>query len=301
MRVTREGDVAYTRDVTGAYTSDEDRWRAVREHDRAADGKFYYVVRTTGVYSRPSCVVRTARRENVMFLPTAEEARARGYRSCRRCRPDEPGLSRLHALAVARACRLMDESVVPLNLQELAHAAGYSRFHFHRMFKAFTGVTPHAYVSVVRARRVRRELTCAQTVSDAIYSSGFNSNGHFYAASSRILGMTPQEFRSGGRGVLIRYACATSSLGPVLVASADKGVCAVVPAVDGDPAHRVLARLFPSARLAEGDAGFAARVRAAVERGEPPAPGRALLPADVLEICLCERVRQELSGTSLPG
>lgn len=295
-----ESDVAYPRDVTGAYTSDEERWRAVREHDRAADGKFYYVVRTTGVYSRPSCVVRPARRENVMFLPTAEEARARGYRSCRRCLPDEPGLSRLHALAVARACRLMDESVLPPSLQELAYAAGYSRFHFHRMFKAFTGVTPHAYVSVVRARRVRRELSGARTVSDAIYSSGFNSNGHFYGASSRILGMTPQEFRSGGRGVLIRYACATSSLGPVLVASADKGVCAVVPAVDGTPAHQVLAGLFPAARPAEGDAGYAARVRAAVARAEPPAPGRALLPADVLETCLYERVRQELSG-ALPS
>lgn len=258
-----EGDVAYTRDVIAAYADGEERRGAVREHDRAAEQTL-------------------------------------GHRPCRHCRPDRPGLSRLHALTVARACRLMEESVVPPSLRELAHEAGYSRFHFHRMFKEFTGVTPHAYVSVVRARRVRRELTGAQTVSDAIYSSGFNSNGHFYGAASKILGMTPQEFRSGGRGVVIRYACATSSLGPVLVASADKGVCAVVPSADGPPPHEVLAGLFPAARLAAGDAGFTARVHTAVTRAEPPAPGRALLPADVLEICLCERVRQELLRQGLP-
>ncbi|EWS91840.1 helix-turn-helix domain-containing protein [Streptomyces filamentosus] len=203
--------------------------------------------------------------------------------------------NRRHALAVTRACRLMDGSAAPPNLQELAYSAGYSRFHFHRMFKTFTGVTPHAYVSVVRARRVRHELAHAPTVSDAIYRSGFNSNGHFYSASPAILGMTPQEFRSGGRGTVIRYACAPSSLGPVLVAAADKGVCAVLAAA-GAPGREVLARRFPLARLTAGDTGFAARVHAAVRRAEPPAAGRALLPADLLEVCLHERVRQELSG-----
>ncbi|NJP65489.1 bifunctional transcriptional activator/DNA repair enzyme AdaA [Streptomyces spiramenti] len=290
------GAATYARDVTRNYTSDEERWQALRDNDRDADGHFYYAVRTTGLYSRPSCVLRPARREDVTFLSTTQEARAGGYRSCRRCRPDAPDPDRLHALAVARACRLMDESAAPLSLQELAHTAGYSRFHFHRMFKTLTGVTPHAYLSGVRAHRVRHELAHARTVSDAIYSAGFSSNGRFYAASPTILGMTPQEFRSGGPGVTIRHTVASSSLGPVLVAATDKGVCAVLPAASDTPGLRTLAGMFPLARLTAGDSGFATRVRAVVRRAEPPAPGRELLPTDLLTVCLHTRVRQGLSA-----
>ncbi|MFE1960805.1 bifunctional transcriptional activator/DNA repair enzyme AdaA [Streptomyces sp. NPDC059479] len=295
-----------------AYTTDAERWRAVQRRDEAADGQFYYVVRTTGIYSRPSCAARLARRENVEFHLSLEEVRARGYRPCRRCRPDESVPNRYYADTVARACLLMDGALEPPNLDGLARTAGYSRFHFHRMFRSLTGVTPHAYWTAVRARRVRAELAGARTVSDAIYQAGFNSNGQFYAVSSAILGMTPQVFRAGGDGEVIRSAVGVSSLGPVLVAATDKGVCAVLldgadARADGehdDPGGTLLPRLvemFPRAEH-RADAGWlGARVGRALARADVPEPGRGLLPRRVLRVCLRERIRQELQGLVVPA
>ncbi len=281
-------------DERTAYASDDQRWRAVQERDEQADGHFYYLVRTTGVYSRPSCVARSAQRKNILFFSTVGEARAAGYRPCRRCRPDEPDPNEHYARAVTKACRVIDESVEPPSLDELARAVGFSRFHFHRMFKAFTGLTPHAYLSAGRACRVRRELSRAETVSDAIYSSGFNSNGHFYAMSSEILGMTPTSFRFGGHGTVISVVVRECSLGPVLVAVADKGVCAVLLGKGGDALRRQLAELFPAADFVDPDSSFVELVTEALHRAEPPALGRALLPADVQSVALRQRVRQAL-------
>jgi AraC family transcriptional regulator, regulatory protein of adaptative response / methylated-DNA-[protein]-cysteine methyltransferase len=276
------------------YASDSKRWRAVKERDEHADGHFYYVVRTTGVYSKPSCVARSARRENILFFSTAEEARAAGYRPCRRCRPDEPDLHEHYASAVTKACRVIDESVEPPSLDELARTVGFSRFHFHRVFKGLTGITPHAYLSAIRACRVRRELSRTATVSDAIYGSGFNSNGHFYAASTEILGMTPTSFRAGGRGQVLRVALGESSLGRVLVAVADKGVCAVFVGEDRDALRRRLGRLFPAAKVVDPDPSLEPVVTEALDRAEPPPLGRALLPSEVQRVVLRQRMRQAL-------
>jgi AraC family transcriptional regulator of adaptative response/methylated-DNA-[protein]-cysteine methyltransferase len=276
------------------FSTDDERWRAVRDRDESADGHFYYVVRTTGVYSRPSCVARSARRENILFFTAIEQARAAGYRPCRRCRPDEPDLTQRYATAVTKACRLIEESAEPPSLDELARRVGFSRFHFHRVFKSFTGVTPHAYLAAGRASKVRLELPRADRVSDAIYSSGFNSNGHFYAASTDILGMTPTAFRSGGRGVSIRFVIKESTLGPVLVAATPKGACAVLIGEDRAALRRELRTMFPRAELIESDPSFAAAVGEVLARAEPPELGRELLPADVRAVALRERVRQAL-------
>lgn len=287
-----------------SYATAEERWRAVERRDGAADGSFYYVVTTTGIYSRPSCVARLARRENVEFHSSLEEVRARGYRPCRRCRPDEPVLNQYCADPVAGACLLMDGAPAPLNLDVLARSAGYSRFHFHRMFKSLTGVTPYAYWSAVRARRVREELRGAGTVSDAIYRAGFNSNGQFYAVSSAILGMTPQEFRAGGEGLVIWSAVGLTSVGPVLVAAAGRGVCAVVAAgpESGAGALRAgLAALFPRAEHREDDMWFAALVTQLLARADLPVAGRGLLPPQVLRVCLQERIRQEFHARAAPA
>lgn len=281
-------------DGATAYASDDERWRAVQDRDEQADGHFYFAVRTTGVYSKPSCVARSARRENILFFSNVEEIRAAGYRPCRRCRPDEPNLHEQYAFAVTKACRVIDESVEPPSLDELARLVGFSRFHFHRVFKAVTGVTPHAYLAAGRACRVRRELSRAETVSDAIYSSGFNSNGHFYTASSQILGMTPTSFRAGGRGASIRFVVGECSLGPVLVAVADRGVCAVLLGDDRTTLRCQLAELFPQAELIDTDSSFVELVTETLHHAEPPALGRALLPADVLGIALRQRVCQAL-------
>ncbi|WP_051795534.1 bifunctional transcriptional activator/DNA repair enzyme AdaA [Streptomyces sp. NRRL S-87] len=291
--------------VAPAYASDDERWRAVLERDEAADGVFYYAVTTTGIYSRPSCAARSARRENVEFHTSLAELRARGYRPCRRCHPGEPDPQRHYADTVARACALMDGAAVPPNLDELAQAAGYSRFHFHRMFKSLTGVTPYTYWTAVRARRVREELLGgARTVSDAIYRAGFNTNGQFYAVSGAILGMAPQAFRAGGAGVAVRSAVGATAAGPVLVAVADRGVCAVLDDRPGDRARDRLAALFPQARHAPADAALSSLVQRALQRAEPPEPAlAAFLPRRVVRTCRDEVVRHAVHDhlTSAPA
>ncbi|WP_431032174.1 bifunctional transcriptional activator/DNA repair enzyme AdaA [Streptomyces sp. P6-2-1] len=274
-----------------AYAHDEERWQAVRERDRRADGHFCYVVLTTGVYSRPSCTVKLARRENVRFCPTPQQARAEGFRPCLRCRPDDAEQHTAGATAVARACLLIDEAPLPPSLDELARTVGYSRFHFHRMFKAYTGVTPHAYLAAARARRVRAALPGAGTIADAMYSSGFNSGGHFYAAATDILGMTPKAYRAGGEGVVIRHAQAPSSLGQVLVAATAKGVCGVLTGSEPASLARRLHRMFPRALLVPADVSFVASVARAVREAEPPELGHEL-PQHIRRVALAERVRR---------
>lgn len=276
-----------------AYASDEQRWRAVRERDDAADGTFYYAVTTTGIYNRPSCAARLARRENVEFHASLEELRLRGYRPCRRCRPGEPEPTREHAALVARVCLLMDTAAAPLNLDELAQSAGYSRFHFHRMFKSLTGLTPHTYWTAVRARRVREELIRARTVSDAIYQSGFTTTGQFYAVSTAILGMTPQEFRAGAAGVEIRYAMASTDEAPVLVAVTEHGVCAVLEGPE-QAAREQLAELFPYAVRRADDRWFEARLGRLMARPAARYPVDPLLPREIRRLCRHERIRQLL-------
>ncbi|HEY7649796.1 MAG TPA: bifunctional DNA-binding transcriptional regulator/O6-methylguanine-DNA methyltransferase Ada [Methylomirabilota bacterium] len=274
-------------------STDEDRWAAVVRRDAGADGLFYYSVKTTGVYCRPGCASRRPRRENVRFHSTPAEAERAGFRPCRRCRPNEPGLAKQRAAAVARACRLIETAEAMPNLDTLAAAAGMSRFHFHRVFKTVTGVTPKAYAAAQRTRRVREELTRNATVTEAIYGAGFNSNGRFYATSSEVLGMTPTAFRSGGPGASIRFAVGECSLGSILVAATEKGVCAILLGDDPGPLVRELQDRFPKAQLVGGDAGFERLVAKVVGFVEAPALGLDL-PLDVRGTAFQQRVWQAL-------
>ena len=180
------------------FASNDERWAAVVNRDRSARAEFVYSVATTGVYCRPGCPARRPRREHVRFHASCEDAERAGSRPCRRCRPNEPSLAERHAEAVAVACRLIHTVEELPDLDALAGAVGMSRFHFHRIFKVAAGCTPRAYVAAHRAARMRNALRTSQTVTDAIYDAGFNSNGRFYAASSEILGMAPATFMRGG-------------------------------------------------------------------------------------------------------
>ncbi len=195
------------------FKSDEDRWRAVATRDPSADGVFYYSVRTTGVYCRPVCPAKLPLRDNVRFHVTREDAEKVGFRPCKRCRPNEASLNVRRADLVAQACRLIETADEAPSLDKIADAVGMSVSHFHRMFKAQTGVTPKAYAAVYRARRVRNELSRAATVTDAIYAAGFNSNSCFYESSNNMLGMMPTAFRAGGAGATIRFAIGECWLG----------------------------------------------------------------------------------------
>jgi AraC family transcriptional regulator, regulatory protein of adaptative response / methylated-DNA-[protein]-cysteine methyltransferase len=271
------------------FVSDDARWEALRRRDPAADGAFYYSVRTTGVYCRPSCAARLARRENVGFHLTCADAERAGFRPCKRCRPNEAGLAERHAAAVAKACSLIDEADEVPSLDALADAVGLSRYHFHRMFKSVTGVTPKAYADARRGERVRQELARSETVTQAIYGAGFNSNGRFYAAADSLLGMTPTQYRTGGNGNVIRFAVGECSLGSILVAATDKGVCAIEFGDDPDALVHVLQDRFPKAQLVGGDHTFEQLVAKVVGFVEAPAQGLDL-PLDIRGTAFQKRV-----------
>ncbi len=238
-------------------TLDEARWAAVVARDAAFDGSFFYSVATTGVYCRPSCGARRPNRANVRFHDTAADAEHAGFRPCKRCKPNLPSLVQQYAGKVKAACRLIETAEEEPTLDELAGAVGLSPYHFHRVFKSVLGVTPKAYATAHRHKRMREELGRSATVTEAIYGAGFNSNGRFYATSSEALGMTPSEFRSGGKNAEIKFAIGECSLGRVLVAASGKGVCAILFGDDPQRLCHELERQFPRANLVGGDATFA--------------------------------------------
>jgi AraC family transcriptional regulator of adaptative response/methylated-DNA-[protein]-cysteine methyltransferase len=282
------------------YTTDEARWQAVQARDPHADGHFVYAVRTTGVYGRPSSSARLPRRENAEFFDSAEAAEAAGYRASRRARGDRTSAAAERAELVAQACRLIEASETPLNLAELAARAGMSAFHFHRVFKAETGLTPKAYASAYRAQRLREELSAPDaSVTDAIYGAGFNSSSRFYEASDGLLGMRARDYRAGGSGAVIRFAVGQCSLGAILVAQSQRGICAILLGDDPDALVRELQDQFPKARLIGGDAGFEQLIAQVVGFIEAPAIGLNL-PLDVRGTAFQERVWQMLR-TIPPG
>jgi AraC family transcriptional regulator of adaptative response/methylated-DNA-[protein]-cysteine methyltransferase len=276
-----------------AAVAKDPRWAAVVARDPEADGRFFYSVRTTGVYCRPSCPARPARPENVQFHATRAEAERAGFRPCKRCRPDQPALAEQHAAKVAEVCHLIENSVTAPNLQELAKRAQLSPYHFHRIFKAVTGLTPRAYAAAHRARRVRTGLDRSSTVTAAIFDAGYNSGGHFYAESDRILGMTPSTYRKGGADTDIQFAIGECSLGSILVAASQRGVCAILLGDDPDELARDLQDRFPRANLVGGNEEFEQLVAKVVGFVEAPRVGLNL-PLDVRGTAFQQRVWQAL-------
>ena len=281
--------------MTTRKSSDDIRWRAVVAKDKRADGQFFYSVRTTGIFCRPSCPSRPARRENVAFHLTCDAAEAAGFRPCKRCRPREASQSERDAALIARACNLIETSEAPPRLAELAAAAGLSPFHFHRVFKAITGLTPKGYADANRADRVRKALPESKTITGAIYDAGFNSNGRFYASSTQVLGMTPRRYRAGGERLQIRFAIGECSLGSILVAATDKGVCAILMGNDPHLLVRQLQDRFAKAELIGGDASFEKLVAQVIGFVEQPRLGLDL-PLDVQGTAFQQRVWKALRG-----
>lgn len=275
-----------------AFTTDTQRWQAFESRDTSATGHFVYAVRTTGVYCHPGCKSRMAKRENVEFFNDAASAEAGGYRACRRCMA-KPGESRRVDL-IARACRLLESSDTPPSLAQLGAQLAVSPFHLHRLFKAETGLTPKAYASAFRARRLRERLGDRQSsVTDAIYDAGYNSNSRFYESADQRLGMRPRDYRAGGAGATLHFALGQCSLGAILVAQSEKGICAILLGDDPETLLEQLQDQFPKARLIGGDAGYERLVAEVVGFVEAPALGLGL-PLDVQGTAFQERVWQAL-------
>ncbi len=274
-------------------TKNDPRWAAIANRDASADGKFYYSVTSTGVYCRPSCAARLARPENVRYHLTCEDAEKAGFRPCKRCRPGQPTLTEQNARKIAKACRLIETSEETPSLEELAAYAGLSTYHFHRTFKAITGLTPKDYAEAHRSNRVRASLERSDTVTDAIYEAGFNSSSRFYDTSNEVLGMTPSKFRAGGADTDIYFAIGECSLGSILVAQSNKGVCSIL--IGDDPALLVrdVQDRFPKANLIGNELGYEDLVAKVVGLIEKPGVG-CDLPLDIRGTAFQRRVWRAL-------
>ncbi|MFS2199403.1 bifunctional DNA-binding transcriptional regulator/O6-methylguanine-DNA methyltransferase Ada [Pseudomonas sp. Pseusp3] len=269
------------------------RWAAVVARDPKADGQFVYAVKTTGIYCNPSSLARLPKPHNVEFFDSAEQAQAAGYRPSKRATRDQSELAAQHAATVAAACRQIESAETLPALGELAEAAGLSSFHFHRVFKAVTGLTPKGYADAHRSRKVRERLADGGSVTDALYDAGFNSNSRFYEAADHLLGMKPGDYRAAGQNNDIRFAVGQCSLGAILVAQSERGVCAILL---GDDPHQLVCDLqdkFRRANLIGADHQFEQLIARVVGFIEAPAIGLDL-PLDVRGTAFQERVWQAL-------
>jgi len=279
------------------FVSDRDRWQAVVDRDPKAEGRFVYAVKTTGIYCRPTCASRKPNRENVEFFETWKAAEAAGYRPCKRCQPFLAMSEQDRAAMMTRICQRIQNSEAPLSLQELAEAAGLSRYHFQRQFKKWVGVSPKQYAIAHRAHRVRQQLQEPTTVTDAIYAAGFTSGSSFYEQANGLLGMTPTDYRQGATGVEIRYSIHPCWLGQVLIAATPKGLCTIAL---GDTADALMAQLrqdFPNAKLSR-DREYQSWVQQVLEAIETPQSVN--LPLDVRGTAFQRLVWQSLQ-TIPPG
>ena len=270
------------------------RWQRFMARDAAADDTFVTAVLSTGIYCRASCPARRPKPENVRFFATCAEAEQAGFRSCKRCRPELPARTAVNAELVARACRTISAAEESPSLSALARTAGLSPFHFHRIFKTTTGVTPKAYADAERVRRMQAALTTSDaTVTEAIFEAGYGSSGRFYAAADETLGMTPTTYRNGGGATTIRFAVAACSLGQVLVATSSKGVCSIMLGDDPDALTRDLRDRFPKADLVGHDPAFQATLDKVIALVELPGMGLDL-PLDIAGTAFQRRVWEAL-------
>jgi AraC family transcriptional regulator of adaptative response/methylated-DNA-[protein]-cysteine methyltransferase len=276
--------------------TDTEAWRAVASRDARYDGRFVYAVRSTRIYCRPSCPSRRPLRENVSFFAAPADAERAGYRACLRCNPRAEKRERAGGPAIERAIQYLDaHDDHAVSLVELAAHAGLSASHLQRSFKRFVGMSPKEYQDARRVSRFKSRLRSGDTVSRATYEAGFGSSSRVYERSDDLLGMTPAAYRRGGAGVEIRYSIAETSVGRVLVATTDRGVCAVeLGATDGD-VERALHADFPNAHIERNDGAHGSWVRGVLDRiREPHRTSVADIPLDVSGTVFQRRVWKAL-------
>lgn len=269
------------------------RWHAVVDRDPRSDGRFVYAVRTTGIYCRPTCPSRRPRPENVTFHETPAHAESAGYRACQRCRPDRIEKERTggspQSALITDLCRFIETADPVPTLQVLAQRAGYSPYHLQRLFKQATGLTPKAYAKAHQGQRVRQKLKESITVTRAIHDAGYDTAGRFYADAGRMIGMTPSTYRNGGLDTTIRFAVGECSLGSVLVARSEHGICAITLGDDPEALACSLQDNFPQATLVGDDPEFERLVSIVI--GFIDAPGTGLdLPLDIRGTAFQQRV-----------
>ena len=274
--------------MTPELPSEDARYDAFVRRDKTMRGQGVMAVKTTGVYCRAGCPARTPKRENVEFFASPEQARAAGFRACKRCKPDEEASP--NAALVARACRAIEDAETAPNLDALANKAGLSSFHFHRVFKAETGVTPGQYAAAVRDRRAKAALKGGASVTEAVYDAGYGSSSRFYEGADTRFGMRPKAYRDGGMGEEIKLAVAPCTLGWVLAGATAKGLCAIE--IGDDPAAMIaeFTRNFRNAKAVDNDAALTRLVEQVVAAIETPGASLKDLPLDIRGTAFQQRV-----------
>jgi AraC family transcriptional regulator of adaptative response/methylated-DNA-[protein]-cysteine methyltransferase len=251
---------------------DAGRWRAVLAHDRRADGAFVYAVSSTGIYCRPSCASRRPRRDRVVFFGSPAEAEDAGFRACRRCLPRALASPAPWVEKIRRACVYLAEVEGHPSLRALAARIGGSPYHLHRNFKRLVGLTPREYAEACRLGRVKWRLRRGDAVTSAMFDAGYGSSSRFYERAVPRLGMSPTVYRRGGSGMSIEYTIVDSTLGRLLVAATERGVCAVAMAASDRELERNLKQEYPAATIvaaADSFVEWTAEVLARLDGGRP--------------------------------
>lgn len=278
-----------------AYDTDEARWQAVKDRDPHAVGSFLYAVKTTGIFCVPGCASRRPRRENVLFYDTTVEAKADGFRPCKRCRPDDPAHADIRSDRMVAACRAIEQADESPALADLAAEAGLSPSHFQRLFTEHVGVSPKIYAQAVRDAKVRAALEAGAPVTRAIFDAGYGSASRFYERAKSRLGMDAATYRKGGQGMDIRYAYAESHLGPILAGFTENGVCSIEFGDDRDSLVRSLRDRFPQAALRDGGPHLHEQVAEIVDFLKTPKNGLSL-PLDIQGTAFQQRVWKALQA-----
>ncbi|MGI9257988.1 MAG: bifunctional DNA-binding transcriptional regulator/O6-methylguanine-DNA methyltransferase Ada [Gammaproteobacteria bacterium] len=284
--------------VTPIQLSDDQRWKAVRSRDVSLDGAFVYAVRTTGVFCRPSCPSRLSKRDNTEFFSSPAAALASGYRECKRCRPAEQAEHNHRAGTIRDACAMIEAAEDTPTAKELASDLGLSVSHLRREFKRLTGVTMREFAAGKRVERLQKALRQGRAVSDAIYEAGYGSGSRVYESARRTLGMTPAQYRDGGPGISISFTTAPSSLGLILVAATERGVCCIEFGEDSESLVDSLSNRFPAAHIERDESGLEEWLATVVRFIATPHAGLSL-PLDIQGTAFQRRVWKALQSISI--
>jgi AraC family transcriptional regulator of adaptative response/methylated-DNA-[protein]-cysteine methyltransferase len=274
---------------------EDQRWNAVIARDPAYNGQFVFGVSSTGVYCRPSCPARRPRRENVTFFLDPGQAERAGYRACLRCKPKSAsGHSQSDGLK--QICRFIEQHLdEPITLDRLGKEFKQSPFHLQRRFKAVLGITPREYADSCRLRLLKRNLQAGNNVTRAMYDAGYGSSSRLYERTASQLGMTPDKYRRGAIAAAIRYTCADSPLGRMLIAATERGVCAIQFAGSDGELLEGLKREFPFAVRKSDDSGLKSWVSALL-RQMHGREGDTSLPLDIRATAFQRRVWTHLQS-----